>query len=368
MEKSREIRESATDIRPSSIENERTLKLLTEISRNEPSLELEIDGATHISSGDSNSCFQVQSVSGPVVVKISSNKWKVEADILHAWGQNGVCTPNVLATKSFEPRFVSEGTSFVNGMGYLVLEGITFKNVLAPRAVEYLDNRPEEISDIGELSGEELNKIHLSVTDLPFGECTSTSEERFSTYGEYLNNIVAKYSKFLLTIGITEDQLSKVVATVKNMQFPAAGTLIHGDFGPHNILVTDNKGQKTCVIDPRCIVADPYLDLAYGFHEAKFRSELADMFPDDTNICKIRQRAVKWWDSCVIEYQKSSDLDNMRLLTNWAIGMIPKIQYREEKLLTTISEHSSSSKKLQAEIKIQRQIIKNKLIEISSIL
>jgi fructosamine-3-kinase len=171
------------------------------------------------------------------VIKLRYRGIDAEAKSLEAWQKKGADVVGVIAK-----GVVPETKHSQDHIKYLVLEGVTDKKgEVAPTCFEYVQTHPEATRKIGEILGRELFKIHQAKTTRSFGEFADMwgkNKSPLKTWNTYLQSFVIMQYDYLLTLGLTESKLKRLLQQVKEKKFPKRGTFVHGDYSLRNAMLT----------------------------------------------------------------------------------------------------------------------------------
>lgn len=203
------------------------------------------------------------------VIKLRYRGIDAEAKSLEAWRKKGADVVAVIAK-----GIVPETRQTDDKVKYLVLEGVTDKKgEVAPTCFEYVESHPEAIKKIGEILGNELFKIHSAKTTRSFGEFADMwgkNKAPLKTWNSYLQSFIIMHYDYLLTLGLTESKLKRLLQQVKEKKFPRRGTFVHGDYSLRNAMLTSKNPLEVKIFDPNPLIGDPSWDLAILYNNFEF--------------------------------------------------------------------------------------------------
>lgn len=276
--------------------------------------------------GVRSACFRIELQNGKsLVIKLALSDASDAATALKSWASVGAHVPNVYAAGS-----LSVDTN-AKKVFYIVMDLISAKNE-SERVLdgyEYLDAHHTETDTIGFgiVAGNVLAGLHASPQVSFFGK----GDFAFTTsYAEQITNLLAERAQLITDLGFPLERFS-TFQHLLGERSSENGSWVHGDFGPHNILVVHNHPLELAVIDPMAFVSDCYWDLATVANKLLWMQEqFADNQADKKLGFKLERE--EWFNHGVFlgyATATNTEIDVKRLKLNQIAQFIWKITKSE---------------------------------------
>lgn len=318
-----------------------------------------------LNTGEASACYFLARPEGSSIIKFKNTGAFAEAEALNVWSSRGVQVPKVLDVGTIKDQ--TNGSD----MQFLQLEAICNQNndEIALLGYEFIDANPLKASEIGKQMGVELAKMHGSSAIHAFGRFADLQGQIYSSWTEYLTNLLGKeeYQKYFFSKGITKTQLSAVSDRLTNFVFPGTGVYIHGDFGIHNILVSNKHNLGVYVIDPDPQIGNPYLDIASILFRLQISKIMYDLNPNNAEVASQYTKFTNCYQALINSYLSHSpeQYDPQKSAIHKAIALLPKMVYREKKLKMWIRDKRGDIESYQAEIYAYRLFLLNAIEELT---
>lgn len=225
----------------------------------EGQLGVEIKQLNPIDNGFNSRVFQLQTTIGDLILRlqpIETNRFSIEQDVVEKLATAGSdILPSILQTGQMIYKGIEHTFSLAK-----MLPGIGLDTFIQnPAIAEEL-----KIEAIQQL-GRELRRIH-TVQAGGYGLLTNDLEGESSDISGWAKAIQHRFST--ATTGLKKDALDIFSQLTEGVDLPSVAATnpvyIHGDFVPHNILVEEETGRITGIIDFEHAKSHlPELDLAY---------------------------------------------------------------------------------------------------------
>ncbi|OGH30138.1 MAG: hypothetical protein A3F30_00590 [Candidatus Levybacteria bacterium RIFCSPHIGHO2_12_FULL_37_12] len=251
-----------------------------------------------LDTGETSACYLLMHSEWPSVIKLKNTGAFAEAETLDTWYSQGVQVPKVLDTGTVRDQANNSDIQF------LQLETICNQNndEIAPLGYEFIDANLSRASELGNLMGKELAKMHSASSAHVFGRFGDIQGPVYPLWNGYLTDLLLQYREYFLSKGITESQLRMLFKRLTKITFPEKGSYIHGDFGIHNILVSQKQGIKVYVIDPDPQIGDPYFDVASILFRLQISKIMYDLNPSNTEIAYQYTKFTNCYQSLIDSY------------------------------------------------------------------
>lgn len=281
--------------------------------------------------GDTSCGYFLRNNDKPTVVKFRTWGTTAEANALQAWRDVGARVPRVEAfgvvpiTANTKPR-----------IRYIVMEGITDQQGNpAPTAHAFIQANPDKAAEVGAAMGRELAKMHRVVMPGTVGSFSEEGiREGYASVDEFYTHALDEERSYLVSIGLTEEQVDKLKEKVGKIDFPEEGVLIHSDYGVHNVLVEQGDASKVRPFDPNAKVGDPYFDIARFLNKIALKKAEYEANPHDDKLKKDYELERALGESLIEQYKQESgiEFDEPRMLLNQIVKETRVLHYEEKKV------------------------------------
>ncbi len=271
--------------------------------------------------GLASACYFYENNGKAEVVKFGTLSTEAEEMALKAWKAQGASVPDVKSS-GYVPG-VEDRTK------YIVLEGITTsEGERAPIGEDFIARFPDKTEQLGRIMGVELAHMHRAETALPFGAFADTKGSTASTAAEYYGAEIRSGQGALKASGMTDAQLDDLYNNVQMIHFPEKGVFVHGDYGPHNVLVNSSEPLSIKVFDPAPRIADGYWDIARLKNQVELLAGLVTSSPEDSELLDEYHQRKTYTDTLINSYTQTTgeSLDPQRLLANQIVTELRSIQ------------------------------------------
>ena len=252
----------------------------------------------------------------PEFLKFGKYGTAAEVGAYQHWEKDGVSIPTM------KTAGVVPGTEGEKPTIYLLLAGIVDrKGKPVPTASHHIRQHPEQAAAIATLMGEELVKMGKTKLDLPIGGFADMKDENAATISDYYIGKINQLSGFLLNLGVSEDEIAAIQRIIAKTPFPERGVMVHGDYGPHNVLISSESPLAIKVIDPIARIGDPYWDLARERTTSDVLTVLSQKSPEDLSLVEASSAEQQFQAILLGTYAELTEpLDEQRLLINQIIS------------------------------------------------
>lgn len=288
-----------------------------------------------LNSGEISASYYLKSRGRPFIVKLKTEGAVEEAETLKAWRNGGVNVPEV--TGVYLANDISDGFS----VQALAMEAILDEaGKPAPLGYQFIDADVARASSIGSLMGQELSKAHKVKT-----EQVSISWESF------LRQLLIQHEDYLYSKGITTKEMEAVSERLSGINLQDISTYIHGDFGVHNVLVSERITRSVYIIDPDPLIGDPYMDIAAIVFRLEMSRRMYESNPENREISYQYEKFMRCYEALLAAYfaNTNESIDYSRLSVN-KLTLLPKMRNRENKLRVWIAERKGDVQALKEEI------------------
>ncbi|MDN5275410.1 MAG: hypothetical protein JWN33_59 [Candidatus Saccharibacteria bacterium] len=203
-----------------------------------------------------------------VIIKLSYIGVDAEAEAIEAWRKRHVRVPRMIKT-----GVVPSTRNDKYPVKYLVQQALLDDTGrLIETCATYLTRAPHKARKIGVLLGRELDKLHSCVSDRRFGDFNDTRRRptAYDTWNDYVYTAIKKQKDYLVSIGVSREDLRAVLRFVKSYDFVRKGRYLHGDFSIRNVAVKSYDPLKISVFDPNPIIGDPTWDVSFIWNNYQF--------------------------------------------------------------------------------------------------
>ncbi len=274
--------------------------------------------------GARSACFLLHSDNRPVVIKLRNEDTEDEAVFLEEWAKVGASTPSVISHGK-----ISATVDIPTPVNYIVIEVIKQADgQLSKSGKDFLINFPERISELGREMGKVLATMHKTQSNIATFTTEMDENGRRIKFNNWRDFLLYQINTRAETL--SETQMKSFFAGIENVNFPKKPSLVHNDFGLHNILVPDYDLKKMTVIDPNPLFGDPYWDIATqaNYLEVKrFKSEINSNNNEYFNDYQLEE---KQFTGLIEGYQqKGVFINKKRLILNQIAQMYCQLNTRE---------------------------------------
>ncbi len=294
-----------------------------------------------LNTGEISASYYLENLETPAVLKMKTHGAFAEAETLTVWNACGVHVPKVL------------DAGVIENVQFLLLEPIRNRDgQIAPLGYEFIDAHLSDASEIGRLMGVELTKMHSAPSAYGFGGFTGAQGPVYPAWDRYLSFLLDTYREYLFSKGITERQIGVLYELLPTLLFPEHGVHIHGDFGIHNILVSDQNDLGVYIIDPDPQIGDPYTDIASIMFRLQISKIMHGLKSDNAEIAHQYVKFTRCYQALINAYfsQTPEPYDLQRSAIHQIIALLPKMSNREAKLRMWIKDGWGDSEAHEQEI------------------
>ncbi len=194
-----------------------------------------------------------------LVSKLTPNNPRLDLLALQHWQEAGVIVPKIVDSGRVDSPLLKDMEMY-----FILMSKISKKDMSAasdgyPFIDELYKTDKNRITFFGEQAGKILSRMVSSPTNEKF---QGPDFEESTNFPEMISKFREKHRNELDSMGISSQKLDRFIQLLFEDLSEVGAFLVHNDFAPHNLLVTDKESIDLALIDPNAIVADKYWDLA----------------------------------------------------------------------------------------------------------